>query len=413
MIKRNFYLKKIKKWIDFDTVKVITWIRRCWKTYFLKQIINLLIEEKTVNKENIIYIDKENLTFDFIKNYEDLFNYIEEKIKNLNWKIYIFIDEIQDIINWEKTIRNYSSNKNFDIYITWSNSNLLSSELSSFLTWRYIEIHLYPLNFKEFLEFRNNFNYKKDGFKNWFWEKEYLKYEFNNYIKYWWFPAIHKVEFDDEMVYSYLNWIFDSIIFKDIVSRYNIRNSNLLLDIFKFVSDNIWNIVSSKKIADYLNNQKINISFDTLREYLNYFQKTFLLSKVSRYDLKWKKILDIIEKYYVWDLWFRNYLLWFRENDIWQYLENLVFLELKIRWYEVFVGKINDLEIDFIAKKAWIVEYYQVCYLLASKETIDREFWNLEKINDNYPKIVLSMDEIFTWDYNWIKRINIIDWLLS
>lgn len=400
MIKRELYLEKIKKWIDKDIVKIITGIRRSWKTYFMNQIIDFLKYEKNLNLDNIIYIDKENLSFDFIKTWEDLYNYIEEKTSKINGKIYLFIDEIQDIELWEKAIRHYAKKSNFDIYITWSNSNLLSWELATFLTWRYIEIHIYPLNFKEFLEFR--------------WEnKEDIKNEFQKYIKYWGFPAIHKMEFNDEMIYSYLSWVFNSILFKDIISRYNIRNTNLLLDIFKFTSDNIWNIVSSKKITDYFKSQKINISLDTLREYLAYFQNTFLLSKVWRYDLKWKKILDLLEKYYVWDLWFRNYLLWYKQNDIWQYLENLVFFELKTRWYEIFIWKIWDLEIDFIAKKDGKIEYYQVCYLLASEETITREFWNLEKIKDNYPKIVLSMDEYFANDFNWIKRLNIIDWCLD
>ncbi len=400
MVERKNYLDKIKKWINTDIIKVITGVRRSWKTYFMKQIIELLKSSYNIKSENIIYIDKEDLKFDFIKNWQDLFDYIEENIANKSWKIYLFIDEVQDIESWEKTIRNYVKKENFDIYITWSNSNLLSSELSSFLTWRYVEFHIYPLTFKEFLEFR--------------WtNKTETKNEFMNFIKYWWFPAIHKMEFNDEMIYSYLSGVFNSILFKDIVSRYNIRNTNLLLDIFKFISDNIWNIVSTKKITDYLKSQKISISLDTLREYLLYFQSTFLFNKVQRYDLKWKKILDLFEKYYVWDLWFRNYSLWYKLNDIWQYLENLVFLELKTRWYDVFVWKIQDLEIDFIAKKDWKIEYYQVCYLLFNEETIKREFWNLVKINDNYPKFVLSLDEIFTDNYNWIYRFNIIDWCLK
>lgn len=433
MIERNIYIKKIKKYIDLDLVKVITWIRRCWKTYFMKQIIQLLIDEKKINPDNIIFIDKESLEFDFIKDYNDLYKYIEEKKSEIDWKIYLFVDEIQDIDSWEKTIRNYAKDDLFDIYITWSNSNLLSSELSTFLTWRYIEIHIFPLNFKEFLKFRNKFDFYLDTFWDWswvwylawswawnsnwiwywMWEKEEIKEEFQNYIKYGWFPAIHNMNFNNEMIYAYLSWVFNSILLKDIVSRYNIRNSNLLLDVFKFTWDNIGNIVSSKKIVDYLRNQKIWLSLDTLKEYLTFFQNTFLLNKVQRYDLKWKKILDLYEKYYLWDLWFRNYLLWFKQGDIAQYIENIVYLELKVRWYEVFIWKIWDLEIDFIAKKDWKIEYYQVCYLLATPEVIKREFWNLEKIKDNYKKTVLSLDDFFQNDYNWIERKNLIDWCLE
>lgn len=253
-----------------------------------------------------------------IKNYVDLSNYIEWKIKWKSWKFYIFIDEIQDIQYWEKTIKNYVKNPNFDIYITGSNSNLLSWELASYFTWRFIEFYIFPLNFKEFLEFR------KVNLE----DKQKINQEFKNYIKYGWLPDIHSMEFDKDLIYSYISWVFNSILFKDIVSRYNIRNSSLLVDVVKFLTDNIWNIVSSKNISTYLKKEKINLSLDTLREYLIYFEKSFLLNKVKRYDLKWKKILDLYEKYYLWDLSFKNYLLWFKEWDIWQYLENLVYLEL-------------------------------------------------------------------------------------
>ncbi len=400
MIKRELYLNKIKNYIDLNLVKVITWIRRSWKTYFMKQIISYLIDEKHIRKENVIYVDKEDLDFDSIADYKDLDNFIKQKIKWLEWKIYLFIDEVQDIVSWEKTIRNYLKNDNFDIYITWSNSNLLSGELSTYLTWRYVEFHMFPLNFREFLDFR---------WKNW----QEVKAEFYNYIKFWWLPAIHNMDFKEEMIYSYISWVFHSILFKDIVSRYSIRNSSLLLDIFKFLSDNIWNVVSSKKISDYLKNEKINISVDTLREYLWYFQNTFLLDKVQRYDLKWKKLLDLHEKYYIWDLWFRNYLLWYKIWDISQLLENIVYLELKTRWYEITIWKISDLEVDFIAKKDWNIEYYQVTYLLANESTINREFWVFDNIKDNYPKYVLSMDEIFDNNRNWIFRVNVIDWILG
>jgi len=435
MIKRKYYLDKIIKYVDVEFVKIITWIRRSWKTYFMKQIINYLLEEKKVNNVNIIYIDKEELNYDFIKTYLDLYNYIEDKIKNINGKIYLLIDEIQDIENWEKTIRNYVKNKNFDIYITWSNSNLLSSELSTFLTWRYIEFHIYPLSFKEFLQFRKLSKNPMiwDLFWYWLWELSWawnwdwkwnrmgggeekrfiLKDEFKNYIKYGWLPAIHKMEFSDEIIYSYISWVFNSILFKDVVSRYNIRNSALLLDVFKFLGDNIWNIISSKNISDYLKKERINLSLDTIREYLSYFERTFLLNKVKRFDLKWKRLLEMYEKYYLQDLWFKNYLLGYREADIWQYLENIVYLELIVRWYDVNIWKVDNLEVDFIARKDWKLEYFQVTYLLASESTIKREFWVFEKINDNYPKTVLSMDDFFTWDYGGVKRKNIIEWCLE
>lgn len=400
MITRKIYLDRLKKYVDINIIKVITWIRRSGKTYFMKQIINFLKTEKNINDKNILYIDKEDLAFEFIKDYNDLNKYIIDRFQNIDWKKYLFIDEIQDINQWEKVVRNYVKDESYDIYITWSNSNLLSWELSTFLTWRFIEFHIYPLSFKEFLEFR--------------WKNKWtIQKEFDNYIKYWWLPAIHKMNLDDEIIYSYISWVFHSILFKDIISRYNIRNSSLLLDVFRFLADSIWNIVSSKKISDYLKNEKINISVDTLREYLSYFQNTFLLNKAQRYDIKWKKLLDLFEKYYLWDLWFRNYLLGYKKWDISQLLENIVYLELISRWYEVTIWKVNSLEVDFIAKKDWIINYYQVTYMLLNNTTIQREFWVFENINDNYSKFVLSMDEIFDSNYNGIIRKNIIEWLLE
>lgn len=400
MITRNIYLDRYKKYINLNLVKVITWIRRSGKTYFMKQIIDFLVNDKKVSEENILYIDKEDLEFDFINDYVSLNNYITEKFQNVQWKKYLLIDEIQDILQWEKLIRSYVKDNDYDIYITWSNSNLLSWELSTYLTGRYIQLHIYPLTFQEFIEFR--------------WNSQWtIKVEFENYLKYWWLPAIHKMDFDDEIIYSYISWVFHSILFKDIVARYNIRNSSLLLDVFKYLSDNIGNIVSSKKISDYLKNEKISMSIDSLREYLMYFQNVFLLKKAQRYDIKWKKLLDLYEKYYLWDLWFRNYLLWYKKWDISQLLENVVFLELKSRWYEIKIWKVDNLEVDFIAKKDWIINYYQVTYMLLNQETIKREFWVFENISDNYPKFVLSMDEIFDNNFNWIIRKNIIEWLLD
>ncbi len=221
------------------------------------------------------------------------------------------------------------------------------------------------------------------------------------------------MEFSDDVIFSYISWVFNSILFKDIVSRFNLRNPSILLDIFKFLADNIWNIVSSKNVSNYLKNEKISASLNTIREYLWYFQNAFLLQKANRYDIKWKKLLELYEKYYIWDLWFKNHLLWYKQNDIAQDLENIVYLELISRGYEVTIWKVNNLEIDFMAQKAWETIYFQVTYLLADKSTIEREFWVFEKLWDNYKKIVLSLDEFFTSNYNWIEHKNIIDWCLD
>ncbi|PID86352.1 hypothetical protein CSB08_01155 [Candidatus Gracilibacteria bacterium] len=221
------------------------------------------------------------------------------------------------------------------------------------------------------------------------------------------------MEFSDDVIFSYISGVFNSILFKDIVSRFNLRNPSILLDIFKFLADNIGNIVSSKNVSNYLKNEKISASLNTIREYLGYFQNAFLLQKANRYDIKGKKLLELYEKYYIGDLGFKNHLLGYKQNDIAQDLENIVYLELISRGYEVTIGKVNNLEIDFMAQKAGETIYFQVTYLLADKSTIEREFGVFEKLGDNYKKIVLSLDEFFTSNYNGIEHKNIIDWCLD
>ncbi len=393
---RKEYLDRIKKYIDAPVIKVIIGARRVGKTYFMKQIMDVL--KQSTADENMLFINKEDLAWEFITDYTVLHQYIQDYFGKTSGKRYIFIDEIQDISLWENCIRSLHSEEIYDIYISGSNSRLLSSELSTYLTGRFIEFRIYPLCFREFLIFRGNDNSKE---------------EFENYMKYGWLPAIHKMNFEDEIIYSYLGWVFSTIIFKDIISRYNIRNSGLLLDIMKFLSDNIGNIFSAKKISDYLKNQKIPISVDSLREYLQYFENTFLLAKVHRFDIRGKNLLEIYEKYYLGDIGFRSYLLGFRQNNIGQVLENIVYNELLVRWYSVQIGKIWDLEIDFIAEKNGERKYFQVTYLLSHPEVVDREFKPLTKVNDNYEKVVLSMDEYFTKDIEWIKRLHLVDWLLE
>jgi predicted AAA+ superfamily ATPase len=219
------------------------------------------------------------------------------------------------------------------------------------------------------------------------------------------------MEFSDEIIQSYLGGVFSTIIFKDIIGRYNIRNSNILIDIMRFLSDNTGSVFSARKISDYLKNQKINLSVDALREYLRYFEQAFLLSKAFRFDIRGKNLLDIHEKYYLGDVGFRSYLLGFRQNNIGQVLENIVYNELLVRGYTVMIGKLGDLEIDFIAEKNGERTYIQVAYLLATEEVMDREFGALLKVDDNYEKLVLSMDEFIPNNFQGIKRLNVIDWL--
>ena len=237
--------------------------------------------------------------------------------------------------------------------------------------------------------------------------------EFSLFLRYGGFPGLHHLEFDDDTVYQYISALFDTVLLKDVVKRNNVRNVALLESIVKFLFDNVGNIFSAKKVSDYLKSQKRNIGVDTVQNYISYLLSTFALHKVPRYDVKGKRFLEIYEKYYLGDIGLRHAILGYRETDISGILENIVFLELKRRGYKVYIGKIEDKEIDFIGEKQNKKLYIQVAYLLSSKETISREFSPLQKIRDNYPKYVVSMDRIFGDDFEGIKRINLIDFLLG
>lgn len=399
IIERENYINKIYSYINSPLIKVIIWQRRVWKSSILKSIIQKLYKENTIKKENIFYINKELFDFDHVKNYEDLkkefWIFLNKTVK---WKIFVWIDEIQEIKNWEKFINWLLAkyNENIEIFITWSNSFLLSWELATYITWRYIEIQIYPLSFKEFCIFKKS---------------EETKENFLEYLKYWWLPAIFRIEYSPEIIFSYLQSVYNTIILKDIVQYHKIKNINFFKDLYKFTLSNIWNIISWKSIKDYLKSQNISIWNETVLNFLNYAENTFLLNKVYSVNPDTKKFFEIYNKYYVWDLWLRNSLIWFDfKRDIWKLLENYVFLELKRNWYNLQIWRLKSWkEIDFIADKNWIKKYFQVCYLLGWEETIIREYSSLEEINDNWEKYIVSFDDINFWVSNWIKHINIME----
>ncbi|MEA1986556.1 MAG: ATP-binding protein [Candidatus Marinimicrobia bacterium] len=397
-INRNAYWNKIKPFVDKPIIKVITGMRRVGKSYFLKQIIDNL-KMNGIKDSQILFVDKENIDFDFLNDYNDLNKYIKEKFKKINLKKYIFIDEIQNIIKWEKLITSLHKSENYDIYITGSNASLLSSELSTLIAGRYVEINIYPLSYREFVKFTGN---------------DFVSHEkcFSNYIKFGGMPGIFHLEQTAETIFQYLKSIYDTILLKDIVKRYNIRNIALLEKISLFMFDNIGNLITPNSISKYLRSQKLKTYPDTIQNYLKYFTNTFIAYKVPRYNLKGKKLMEINDKYYLNDLGIRHSLLNYRVNDISQILENIVFMELLFRGYNVTIGMQNENEIDFIARKNNEIIYFQVAYLLASEKTIQREFNPLMKIKNNYTKFVLSMDsEIMGDDFEGIKRMNIIDFL--
>lgn len=399
IIWRPFYNDWLKKYLNSNIIKVITWMRRVWKSYLLKYLIQDIIKDNFTNINNIFYINKEDLEFDYIKDYSDLNDKFKIFLNGIdsNKKIFVWIDEIQEIKWWERFINSILSKyqQNIEIFITWSNSNMLSSELSTLITWRYIEFEVFPLSLNEYSIFAN---------------KEISKELFIEYLKYWGLPWIFFMNKDDKIIFNYLKGIYSTILLKDIVSYFWLRNIYFFENLYKYIFSNVWNIFSAKSISDYLKSQKIKISPETVLNYIDYWLKVYLIDLVKATNPDTKKYFEIYNKYYIWDLWLRNSLVWFDfKKDIWKLLENYVFLELKRYWYDIKIWRLSSgKEIDFIAEKNGIVKYFQVCYLLGSEETINREYASLEEIKDNWEKYVVSFDDIDFWISQWIKHINIM-----
>ena len=400
MILREKYLNKMIDAKDKPFIKVITGVRRSGKSTLLLMFKDYLLNNNTL-EDNIIYINFESALYDDIKNYKDLYQYVKGKIKKD--KVYLLLDEVQNVEAWEKAINSFSVDFDIDIYITGSNAYLLSSELSTLLSGRYIEIKMYPLSFKEYLVF-NKYNTKSD-----------LDNKFMEYLKYGGLPAITLIKDNDELVLSYLNDIYNTIVKKDIIDRNNIKDTALLENIIKYLATNIGRSVSSTKISNYLNTNKIalNSNHQTIDNYLNMLEKSFIMYKADRTDIKSKALLKTLGKYYIADTGIRNIILGFRNIDEGHLLENIVYLELLRRGYKVNIGKTNDYEVDFVAENPNTIKYYQVTKTIVTEEVRKRELRSLESINDNYEKIILTLDKPFSKDYNGIKVINIIDWLLE
>ncbi|HOV12956.1 MAG TPA: ATP-binding protein [Spirochaetota bacterium] len=398
MISRDYYLQKIMPFIDKPLIKVITGMRRSSKSSIMKLLIDNLINNGIL-KDNIIYINMELLSNEKFSDIHLLNDYIMEYKKKSLANLYLFIDEIQEIVSWEKLVNSLLSDGNIDIIITGSNSKLLSGELSTFLTGRYIEFHIFPLSFSEFLTFRNI--------------GEYSDSDFYDFIKYGGLPGIHQIEFEFDFIIQYLSSVNDSIIFKDVVMRNNIRDSSLLEKLIIFIASNIGNIFSARSIADYLKKERRSLGIETIYNYIKYLETAFFINKVERYDILGKKLLETHEKYYLTDIGLRNAMLGFRENDINAYLENIVYLELKKRDYDIYIGKIDNYEIDFIAERNSEKIYIQVAYLLADENIREREYRPFYKIKDNYPKYILTMDKTPTTNTDGIIRKYLPDFLIE
>jgi len=350
------------------------------------------------SRDNLNYVNRELTTAD------KLHKYILKRASEIKKKCYIFLDEIQEVKGWEKAINSFLVDLDVDIYITGSNANLLSSELATYIAGRYVEIKIYPLSFQEYIDFVSE-NNKENPLS--------LDEYFTQYLNFGGLPGIHIFNYNKEEIYQYLVDVYNSILLRDVIARNNIRDIELLERVVLYIMDNIGNIFSAKSISDFLKNQGRKLSVETIYNYLKALENAFIISKVQRYDIKGKNILETQEKYYLSDLGFRHAKLGYQSNDISGYLENIVFLELLRRKYKVNIGKQDNKEIDFVANLRDENLYLQISYLLASPETIEREFSPLKSIKDNYPKMVLSMDNLPESNIEGIKRKRIIDFLLE
>lgn len=394
MIERNDYLDELKKWKDKDLIKVITGIRRCGKSTLFELYINYL-RKIGIPDNHIISLNLESPDYQF-KDYKDLYDYVNEKIKD-NDMYYVFLDEVQVVEQFERAVDGLYIKKNVDEYITGSNAYLLSGELATFLAGRYIELKVFPLSFKEYANY-----FQQDGD-----ERLYLKYVNNSSM-----PYALKLDDQDE-IDKYLDAIYNTIIVKDIVTRRKISDTSVLKSLSEFMFSSIGNVLSVKKIADTLTSNGRNISVHTVETYLDSLVESFIFNKVSRYDIKRKQYLQTGEKYYATDVTMRYALLGRKYIDLGHILENVVYLELLRRGYKVYIGKVGDKEIDFIAENSVGITYYQVAYTVRDKDTLERELSVLDNINDHYPKFILTMDVDPEIDFNGIRKINVLDWLLE
>ena len=393
--KRKGYIDRIKPFMQKSVVKVLTGQRRVGKSFLLYQLI-----EEILGKEpdaNIIYINLEDFAFSSLQTAEDLHSYIishsKEKVKN-----YIFIDEIQDIPGFEKVIRSLLLNEDNDIYITGSNAKMLSGELATYLSGRYIEFKIYSLSYSEFLEFHG------------LTESE-TSYEL--YSRYGGLPYLLNLPLEDETVNEYLKSVYSTIVFRDVVSRYKLRNTLFLEKLIQFLSENIGNLFSAKNISDYLKSQHTAISVNQIQSYTEYLNNAFLIHRVERYDLIGKRVFEIGEKYYFENMGIRNIVIGYRITDKAKILENLVYNHLLYKGYDIKVGYYGDKEIDFVGEKNGEKLYIQVALKIDSDKTAEREFGNLLKIQDNYPKIVVTEDTFSGNSYEGIRHCSIRQFLME
>lgn len=398
MIKREKYLSRIRPFINKPIIKVLSGIRRCGKSVLLELIREDLMGNG-IKEGNIISINFETIEGMKYLDKDDLLDFLLKLLKDKKKKSYLFLDEIQQVSGWEKIVNAIQIDFNTDIYITGSNATLLSGDLSTYLAGRYINFQIHPFSFSEFCELMKNGNFNENEL-------------FQRYITIGGMPFLKYMNFEYDPSMQYLSDVYNSVVMKDIITYHKIREVDLLDRIIRYVMSNTGTTFSANSISRYFKSEGRKVSVDTIVNYLSICENAFLIRRVMREDLKGKKILKINEKYYVEDHGFREALIAGNMADIQLILENILYMEMLSRGYQVTVGKYDDREVDFVCKKNGEIIYIQVSYLLADEKTIEREFSVYENIRDNFPKYVLSMDEL-DFSRDGIKHMNIVDFLVS
>lgn len=395
VIERKKYLEELISFKDKDLIKVVTGIRRCGKSTLFDLYIDYL-KKNGIKDEQIIRINLEDADYYFIKNYKELYDYVKSKLVS-DKQNYVLLDEVQIVEDFQRACDSLYIKKNVDLYITGSNANLLSGELATLLSGRYIEIKMLPLSFEEYISYRGESD---------------LQQKYVDYITKSSFPYALSLDTTKE-IRTYLDGIYNTILIKDIATRKKISDISALDSVVRFMFDNIGNLCSSTKIANSMTSNGRNITVPTVESYLSALTEAFILYKVNRFDIKGKQQLSSGAKYYVSDIGLRYYLLGSKKADQGHILENIVYLELLRRGYEVYVGKVDNNEVDFIAINEKGEEYYQVAYTVMDEKVLERELKSLENIKDHNPKYLLTMDFTPYTSYNGIKQINVLNWLLN
>lgn len=397
MINREEYLDELIRWKDKDLIKVVTGIRRCGKSTLFDLFIDYL-KMSGVKSNQIIYINLEDADYDF-KDYKELYHFINDKIVSED-NFYVFLDEVQNVPGFQRAVDSLYIKKNVDVYITGSNAYILSGELATLLSGRYIEIKMLPLSFKEYVSAFDNNNYQQ---------------LFLDYMRNGGMPGnINILKSNVNDLDKYLDGIFSTIVYKDIMARNNITDKLLLESVIKYIFDSIGSPISIKKISDTLTSKGISTSNHTVENYITALLESFLVYKAERFDVKGKNLLARDYKYYVVDSGLRSYLLGKKaDSDMGHILENIVYLELLRRGYKVYVGKVDDLEVDFVAENRDGLRYYQVALTVRDEKVLERELRSLQKTGDHYPKTLLTLDMDLETDYDGIRKVNVVDWLLS